>query len=317
MPGSLYRDSNHRVIWMEMLYKFIWGSFIERKMYVYMKLQIVMGIATKENRNRRHWDGYLLLELGSRWWALAHHHHPPALLPRLRFWPCWGMAMAPVEVKKLPEVLTREKLPTGHWRTRNFPDRLVDSHQGSKPRDAAEFTRNPAGHQPGSFLQEVLLNHLCSQQEDLWDWKLLLLKRGPMAFPHPSWAFVAGTRPPLPSGSLQWQSQLAKGKCLWGPAPGSQTGQWRGDLKSRGKELIPGIPLKGLTSSAGKESACNAGDPSLTPGSRRSTGEGTGYPLQDSCLENSMDRGAWGGYSPWGRTESDMTERLGTAHASP
>ena len=121
MPGTLYRDSNHRVIWMEMLYKFIWGSFIERKMYVYMKLQIVMGVATKENRNSRHWDGYLLLELGSRWWALAHHHHPPALLPRLRFWPCWGMAMAPVEVKKLPEVLTREKLPTGHWRTRNFP----------------------------------------------------------------------------------------------------------------------------------------------------------------------------------------------------
>ena len=52
---------------MEMLYKFIWGSFIERKMYVYMKLQIVMGVATKENRNSRHWDGYLLLELGSRW----------------------------------------------------------------------------------------------------------------------------------------------------------------------------------------------------------------------------------------------------------
>ena len=33
-------------------------------------------------------------------------------------------------------------------------------------------------------------------------------------------------------------------------------------------------------SSAGKEFACNAGEPSLIPGSGRSTGEGTGYPLQ-------------------------------------
>ena len=46
-------------------------------------------------------------------------------------------------------------------------------------------------------------------------------------------------------------------------------------------------------SSAGKESACNAGDPSLIPGSGRSPGEGIGYPFQYSCLENSMDRGAW------------------------
>ena len=34
------------------------------------------------------------------------------------------------------------------------------------------------------------------------------------------------------------------------------------------------------------------------------------YPLQCSCLENSMDRGAWWKYSPWGRNKSDMTERL-------
>ena len=46
-----------------------------------------------------------------------------------------------------------------------------------------------------------------------------------------------------------------------------------------------------------KESACNAGDLSLIPGLRRSPGEGNGYPLQYSCLENSMDRGAWLGYS--------------------
>ena len=43
----------------------------------------------------------------------------------------------------------------------------------------------------------------------------------------------------------------------------------------------------------GEESTCNAGDPSLIPGSRRSPGEGNGNPLQYSCLENPMDRGAW------------------------
>ena len=42
-----------------------------------------------------------------------------------------------------------------------------------------------------------------------------------------------------------------------------------------------------------KESACSAGDRGLIPGSGRSPGEGNGYPLQYSCLENSMDRGAW------------------------
>ena len=44
---------------------------------------------------------------------------------------------------------------------------------------------------------------------------------------------------------------------------------------------------------AGKESACNAGHPGLISGSGRSSGEGNGNPLQYSCLENSMDRGAW------------------------
>ena len=45
--------------------------------------------------------------------------------------------------------------------------------------------------------------------------------------------------------------------------------------------------------SDGKESTCNAEDPGLIPGSEKSPGEGNGYPLQYSCLENSMDRGAW------------------------
>ena len=67
----------------------------------------------------------------------------------------------------------------------------------------------------------------------------------------------------------------------------------------------------------------NAGDLGLIPGSERSPGEGNGKPLQDSYLENPMDRGACGdgggvqsmgqrnlvGYSPWDHKESDMTKR--------
>ena len=45
--------------------------------------------------------------------------------------------------------------------------------------------------------------------------------------------------------------------------------------------------------SDGKVSAYNAGDPGSIPGSGRSPGEGNGNPLQYSCLENRMDRGAW------------------------
>ena len=54
-------------------------------------------------------------------------------------------------------------------------------------------------------------------------------------------------------------------------------------------------PPKHLEGNAinGKESACNVGDPGSIPGSRRSPGEGNGCPLQYSCMENSMDRGAW------------------------
>ena len=42
-----------------------------------------------------------------------------------------------------------------------------------------------------------------------------------------------------------------------------------------------------------KASACNVGDLGSIPGSGRSPGEGNGTPLQYSCLENPMDRGAW------------------------
>ena len=46
-------------------------------------------------------------------------------------------------------------------------------------------------------------------------------------------------------------------------------------------------------SSAGEESACNAGDLGLIPGSGRSPGEGNGNPLQYSCVDDPMDSRAW------------------------
>ena len=71
-------------------------------------------------------------------------------------------------------------------------------------------------------------------------------------------------------------------------------------FKEKGKNLL-GFP--GVLDS--KESACNAEDPGSIPGLGRSPGEGNGYPLQYSCLANSMDREAWRGHK-----ESGMAEQL-------
>ena len=65
---------------------------------------------------------------------------------------------------------------------------------------------------------------------------------------------------------------------------GNKTRKWRQIIKST-LTLIKGFPC----GSAGKESACNAGDLGSIPGLGRSPGEGKGYPLQYSGLENSMD----------------------------
>ena len=61
--------------------------------------------------------------------------------------------------------------------------------------------------------------------------------------------------------------------------------------------VIAAIKLKDAYSldspgSDGKVSAYTVGEPGLIPGWGRSSGEGNGYPLQYSCLENSMDKGA-------------------------
>ena len=61
-------------------------------------------------------------------------------------------------------------------------------------------------------------------------------------------------------------------------------------------------------SSAGEESACNAGDQGLIPGSVRSPGKGNVNPFQYSCLGNLMDRGAWWATVHGVAKELDTTE---------
>ena len=65
-----------------------------------------------------------------------------------------------------------------------------------------------------------------------------------------------------------------------------QINHFRWDCEHPGTEYTCGFPC----GSAGKESACNAGDPGLIPGLGRSPGAGKGYPVQYSGLENSIDR---------------------------
>ena len=67
-----------------------------------------------------------------------------------------------------------------------------------------------------------------------------------------------------------------------------------------------GIRLGFPGSSEVKASACSAGDLGLIPRLRRSPGEGNGNPLQYSCLENPMDRGAWQTIVHEVTKESDM-----------
>ena len=72
------------------------------------------------------------------------------------------------------------------------------------------------------------------------------------------------------------------------PQPGSESRSLV-SVRSSLRKVSISLPC----GSDGKESACNAEGPGLIPGSGRSPGERNGYPLQYSCLGNSMDREAW------------------------
>ena len=90
-----------------------------------------------------------------------------------------------------------------------------------------------------------------------------------------------------------------------GPEEGSLPGLWRAifllnphmaERASSGLSLSF-CPIRAIMRFPGgsysKEFTCNAGDLDSIPGSGRSVGGGNGYRFQYSCLENSMDRGAW------------------------
>ena len=75
---------------------------------------------------------------------------------------------------------------------------------------------------------------------------------------------------------------------------------WVGKICS-GRDNLPTPVFLGFLYGS---STCSVGDQGSIPALGRSPEEGKGYPLQYSCLENSMD------YSPWGCKESDTTEQL-------
>ena len=80
----------------------------------------------------------------------------------------------------------------------------------------------------------------------------------------------------------------AWGAAIYGVTQSQTRLKWLGSSSSsRGQNKAAS------SSSEVKASACNARDLSSIPGSGRSPGEGNGNPLQYSCLENPMDRGAW------------------------
>ena len=88
------------------------------------------------------------------------------------------------------------------------------------------------------------------------------------------------------------------------PAKRPQFSSWVRKIPCR-REQLPTPVFMGFPGGlAGKESACNAGDSGSIPGLQRSPGEGNGYPLQYSGLENSMD------CIVHGYKESNTTERL-------
>ena len=102
-------------------------------------------------------------------------------------------------------------------------------------------------------------------------------------------------------------------------AKGAKTAEWK--FGERGSKVSSPIGRKRVweleTSTveqgfpgglAGKESACNAGDPGSIPRSGRCPGEGHGNPLQYSCLENPHGQRSLAGYSPYGCRESDTTQ---------
>ena len=130
-------------------------------------------------------------------------------------------------------------------------------------------------------------------------------------FPLSSWA-VRGLRPQPGLPELR-PSPCGVRLSGWGGWAGRRKPycfSWPNLWNPMGSFWPPLIHHKMSSGSEGKESPWNAGDLGLIPGSGWSPGKGNGNPLQCSCLENSMDRGAWRATVHGVAKESDATEWL-------
>ena len=96
-------------------------------------------------------------------------------------------------------------------------------------------------------------------------------------------------RKPGPRG--QWESRDRAGKRRRQGAPEDSQHSPPRAAQSLGRQCPPQASYQG--GSDGSEAACNAGDPDSIPGSGRSPGEGNGIPVQNPCLKNPTNRGAW------------------------
>ena len=103
-----------------------------------------------------------------------------------------------------------------------------------------------------------------------------------------TWARSLGQEDPLEKG-LATRSRMLAWRLPWTEEPGGlqSVGSQESDMTERLNHHHVFITFDSVS----KESACNAGDPGFIPRLGRSPGEGTGYPLQSSCLEKPMDRG--------------------------
>ena len=137
--------------------------------------------------------------------------------------------------------------------------------------------------------------------------------------------YVFCNPPPFPSGDIIFECEspnLQETYHLGFPdsSAGNESACNAGDPSSipgsiswRRNRLSIQVFLGFPSSSDDKESVCDAGDLSSIPGFGRSPGGGHGNPLQDACLENPQGQRSQVGYSPLGHKELDMTGQLITA----
>ena len=109
----------------------------------------------------------------------------------------------------------------------------------------------------------------------------------------------------FPGGSVVKNLPINVGDLGWTPGSRRSPGEGIGWLST---PVFMGF----LGSSYGEESTCNVEDLGSIPGLGRSPREGHGNRLEYSCLENPHGQRSLAGYSPWGRKESNTTERLNT-----